>query len=288
MSAEGAIATHEASGREFEAGGVRSFVREQGDGEPVVLLHGVPVSSFLWRKVLPELAERGLRAVALDLPGLGLAERPRDFDYSWSGLGRFCAAATEALGLDRFHLAVHDIGGPVGFEVAVAAPERIRSLTVLNTVVAVASFRRPPPMKPYAVPGIGELALATLTRPAFRVLFRRIGLGDSSSVPAAEIDAHLELLRRGDRGRAFLKIMRGFELTRTKQQLYEGTLRDVPYPVGALWGADDPALKPSQAGEAVRRAAGLERLETVSAKHFLQEDRPAEVATAIAATAARA
>src|SRR6266511_775175 len=63
-----AIERHRAAGREFEAGGVRSFVREQGEGDPVVLMHGVPVSSFLYRKVLPLLAERGLKGVAFDLP----------------------------------------------------------------------------------------------------------------------------------------------------------------------------------------------------------------------------
>jgi len=54
------------------------------------------------------------------LPGLGLADRPATFDYSWTGLGRFCAAAVDALGLDRFHLVVHDIGGPAGFELCSA------------------------------------------------------------------------------------------------------------------------------------------------------------------------
>ena len=82
-----AIEQHRAAGREFEAGGVRSFVREQGDGDPVVLMHGIPVSSYLYRKVLSQLADRGFRGVAFDLPGLGLAEKREDFDYSWSGLG---------------------------------------------------------------------------------------------------------------------------------------------------------------------------------------------------------
>ena len=99
-----AIEAHRAAGREFEAGGVRSFVREQGEGEPVVLMHGIPVSSFLYRKVLPLLAERGLRGVAFDLPGLGLAERPADFDYTLDGLGRWTGDAIEALGIERCHL----------------------------------------------------------------------------------------------------------------------------------------------------------------------------------------
>lgn len=69
----------------------------------------------------------GLRGIAVDLPGLGLAERPPDADYTWSGLGRWLLSAVDALQLDRFHLVVHDIGGPIGFEVAAAQPGRIRS-----------------------------------------------------------------------------------------------------------------------------------------------------------------
>ena len=98
----GAVAVaHRRAGRHFEAGGLTSFVREEGGGEPVLLVHGLPASSFLYRKMLPELASRGLRAVAFDLPGLGLADRPADFDYTFAGLGRFTVAAVDALGLDR-------------------------------------------------------------------------------------------------------------------------------------------------------------------------------------------
>jgi pimeloyl-ACP methyl ester carboxylesterase len=62
------IASHRLSGKTFEAGGVGSFVIERGDGAPVVCLHGVPASSFLYRKVLTELSTRGLRGVAFDFP----------------------------------------------------------------------------------------------------------------------------------------------------------------------------------------------------------------------------
>jgi haloalkane dehalogenase len=126
------IASHRLSGMTFEAGGVGSFVVERGDGAPAVCLHGVPASSFLYRKVLTELATRGLRGVAFDFPGLGLAERPSDFDYSWSGLARWTGQAIDALAIDRCHLVVHDIGGPIGFEWAITHPERVSSLTVLN------------------------------------------------------------------------------------------------------------------------------------------------------------
>ena len=131
------LEAHRQAGRYFDAAAVRSFVREQGTGPTVLCLHGMIGSSFLYRKVLAELAARGLRGVAFDLPGFGLAERPSDYDYSWTGLGKFCVAAVDELGLDEFHLVVHDIGGPVGFELATAVPGRIASLTLLNTTIDV-------------------------------------------------------------------------------------------------------------------------------------------------------
>jgi pimeloyl-ACP methyl ester carboxylesterase len=282
MTSRQVVERHQSAGRQFEAAGVRSFVREEGVGEPVVCLHGVPSSCFLWRKVLPELASRGLRGVAFDLPGLGLADRPAAFDYTWTGLGRFALAAVDALGLDRFHLAVHDIGGPVGFELAAAVAERVRSLTVLNTLVEVDTFKRPWSMEPFARRGLGEAYLATMTKPAFRQLFLLQGVKDRGAVPKEEVYAYVDLLKREDGGRAFLRIMRGFERTRAKRDLYVGALRDGPYPVQVVWGAEDPALKLRIHGEQARVAAGLERVHTLPAKHFPQEDQAPAIAEHIA------
>ncbi len=286
MTAEEVVERHRAAGRRFDALGVGSFVREEGSGDAVVCMHGVPASSFLYRKLLPELAARGLRGVAFDLPGLGLAERPDDHDYSWTGLGRFARAAVDSLGLESFHLVVHDIGGPVGFELAAAVPERIRSMTVLNTLVEVDSFKRPWSMEPFARRGLGEVYLATMSRPAFRALWNLQAIGDRTATPKEEVYAYVDLLKRDDGGRAFLAIMRGFERTREKRDLYVSTLRDAPYPVQIVWGANDPALTLAHHGEEARLAAGVDAIHTVDAKHFPQEDRAPELADRIAPIAA--
>lgn len=286
MTSREVVEQHEAAGRRFTAGGVESFVREDGEGEAVVCVHGVPSSCFLYRKLIAELAGRGLRGVAFDLPGLGLAERPKDYDYTWTGLGRFALAAIDELGLDRFHLVVHDIGGPVGFEVASVLTDRVRSLTVLNTVVEVDGFRRPWSMEPFARRRLGEIYLATMAKPAFRQLFYLQGLEDRSAMAKEEIDAYVDLLKRGDGGKAFLAIMRGFERTAEKQALYISTLHEVPYPVQVVWGAKDPALSREKHGEAARAAAGLSEIHALPAKHFLQEDQAPAVADAIAGVAA--
>jgi pimeloyl-ACP methyl ester carboxylesterase len=282
VTSEEIVERHRSAGRFFDAAEVRSFVLDSGEGEPVVCLHGVPSSCFLYRKVVAELASRGLRGVAFDLPGLGLADRPRDYDYSWTGLGRFCIAAVDALELERFHLVVHDIGGPIGFELAAAAPQRVRSLTVLNTLIAVDAFKRPWSMEPFARRGLGEAYLATLTKPVFRRLWYLQGISDRSAMTKEEIYAYVDLLKREDGGRAFLKIMRGFERTPEKQSLYESTLLDVPYPVQIVWGAEDPALKLAVHGEQARRAAGLDEVHAVPAKHFLQEEQAPAIAERVA------
>lgn len=142
-TAPGVLDAHRNAGQTFTAGGIQSFLRTEGDGEPVVCIHGMLGSSFGYRKVLHELSSRGLRGIAWDLPGFGLADRPPEHDYSWTSLGHFCLDAVNTLELDRFHLVVHDIGGPVGFELAAACPDRVASLTILNTVVNVAAGPRP-------------------------------------------------------------------------------------------------------------------------------------------------
>ena len=177
---------------------------------------------------------RGLRGIAWDLPGFGLAERPRGYDYSWTGLGGFCLAAVNSLNIDRFHLVVHDIGRPVGFELAAACPERVLSLTILNTVIDVAGWTPPWTMRPFRWPVIGELWAAGMVPPAFRFLMKLQGIGDFSQVSKAEISAYLRLMKGDDRGRAFRNVSRGAQATAEKQELYRRVVGSRSSPVQVL------------------------------------------------------
>jgi pimeloyl-ACP methyl ester carboxylesterase len=283
-SVEEVIERHREAGREFEAGGVRSFVRERGDGEPVVLLHGVPSSCFLYRKMLGPLAEAGLRATAFDFPGLGLAERPEEFDYSWSGLARWSGEAIDALGIERCHLVVHDIGGPIGFEWAICNPDRVLSLTALNTLVDAGSFHRPWSMHPFSIRGVGEVWLRSLNPYVMRRLFYLQAIADRKATPPAEIYAYHPLLKGDDGGRAFLKIMRGFELSAAKESFYLDGLATLDCPKQVVWGERDPALGENRR-LAVQAALGVTQPTLLPAKHFLQEDQAPAVSAAIAALA---
>jgi haloalkane dehalogenase len=258
-------------GTELDVPGARTRVWRSGHGEPVVLLHGVPASAFLYRKVISPLARHGLEAIAFDFPGLGLAERPTGLDLSWSALAGWTLAAIDALGLDRFHLVVHDIGGPIGFEVIRRAPGRIRSLVVLDTLVRVASFRKPWVMRLY---------LRTINPWTMERLMRLQGV--LSPVPAPELRAYALLLKLQDGGAAFLRMMRSFETTADMEARVVKTLRERRFPARVLWGARDPALGIRHYGELAREAVGVARVEPLPGKHFVQEDAPQQIADAVA------
>src|ERR1700722_2916408 len=283
--ATGALDAHRDAGETFTAGGIQSFLRAAGDGEPVVCIHGMLGSSFAYRKLLRELAGRGLRGIAWDLPGFGLAERPRGYDYSWTGLGGFCLAAVNSLNIDRFHLVVHDIGGPVGFELAAACPQRVLSLTILNTVVDVTGWTPPWTMRPFRWPVIGELWAAGMTPPAFRFLMKLQGIGDLSQVGKAELNTYLTLMKGDDRARAFLKVSRSAQTTAEKQELYRRVVGDRTYPVQVVWAAQDPAMPVGTYGEKARAAAGLAAIDRIPGKHFPQEDQAPAIATRVASIA---
>lgn len=282
---DAALAAHRIAGRSFMASGVGSFVREQGAGETIVLMHGLPVSSFVYRKVIPRLAAQGFRAVSFDLPGLGLAERPAHFDYSIRGLAQFSIEAINALGIEEFHLVVHDLGGPVGFQTVNAAPERILSLTVLNTMLTLGHAPFPGGFPSRLSPRfLGALASPRL----FRELMLHAGVVDANALSAEDIEVHRRLLLGPDQGTAYLRIVRALRHSDAGPWHDVVDERFTPYPVDIGWGGRDPVLSLGRFGFPLLHASHRPWLRVMPARHYLQEDRPDEVAALIVRTAMRA
>ena len=281
MNTSEIIAAHEAKGHYIEIDNIRTFVLEEGKGEPILCLHGVPSSSFLYRKILPVLGRRGYRAISFDFPGLGLSDRPGDFDYSWHGIAAFAKKVTAALNLNKYHLVIHDIGGPIGLLLASLEPGKISSLTILNTVIEVSTFHRPWSMHPFSIPVIGELWLATLNHFSAYILFSMQAIGDLGSVSRQEVYAYVDLLKRADGGAAFLKIMRSFNLDKETEEKCIGALKGVASKQ-VIWGKDDPALALETFGERARQLAEVSEIHTLPGKHFFQEDQAKPIAEKIA------
>ena len=121
--------------RTVEIEGLDIFYREAGDPESptVLLLHGFPTSSHMFRNLIPALAKR-YHVVAPDYPGYGNSSAPSvdDFDYTFDNVARIVELFTQSLGIERYSLYLMDYGAPIGFRLAAAHPERVESLIIQN------------------------------------------------------------------------------------------------------------------------------------------------------------
>src|SRR5947209_2555091 len=114
--------------------GLRLAHLDEGEGRPVVFLHGEPTWSFLWRRVIPAVRDAGYRCIAPDLPGFGRSDKPIELRwYSYDRHTASVASLFEELDLRDATVVVHDWGGPIGLRVATEASDRIARLVILDT-----------------------------------------------------------------------------------------------------------------------------------------------------------
>lgn len=278
-----ALDRHAAAGERVDVGGLTLFHRVAGpeDGVPAVLVHGLPHSSFLYRRVIPLLA--GRRPVrAPDLPGFGLSDKPKDpaacsLPAFEAALGRYF----DALKAPRLHLVCHDISGPPVASWAAKHPGRVASLAVLNTALTLRGFRLPGLVAAgIALPWALQRALLDDGACARLVwsYARRHAHARPEAFDGEDGEAFRSLfLRDGGRRTATWTVKSYWGapayLARTR-----AALAGFPRPTLLLWGARDPFCTP----DAARRLAAVipgSRLELVDgASHFLPEDAPDETA----------
>jgi len=271
--AKAIISQHESNGTYVMVDGLKTFYLDSGNGAVVFCIHGVPTSSFLYRKVVQQLQQRGLRAIAIDLPGLGLTDRPENFNYTFSNFGTFCNHFLDSLKIDEVHLLIHDIGTPVGLSMAAQGSNRIKSITVLNSMLDVEHFVKPLPMRPFEKPVLGEAELAMLTPLTFPLMMKGAGVVNSDVITHEETAAYIHLLKREDNGKAFLKIMRSFEQTKEFTERCYTAWKNPAYPVQLVWGDKDPFLTYEEHGKPFEEARPGIPVTKVEAKHFLQEEQ---------------
>ena len=272
-TAEDIILQHEKNGRYINIDGINTFYTDTGNGPVVFCIHGVPTSSFLYRKVAVALKHQALRAIAIDLPGLGLSGRPEEFNYIFSNFGRFCNRFLDALKVNAVHLLIHDIGTPVGLSLAAQNSSHIRSITVLNSMLDMEHFVKPLAMRAFEKPILGEVQLALLTPATFPLMMKTAGVVNNDVISDGEVSAYMHLLKREDGGNAFLKIMRSFEQTKEFSQACYAAFQNPDYPVQLIWGDHDPFLPYQEYGKQFEEARPGIPVTKVNSKHFLQEEQ---------------
>ena len=113
------------------------------------------------------------------------------------------------------------------------------------------------------------------------VMMNTLGVEEKDAISKEETNVYVDMLKMVDDGKAFLKIMRSFDDSEEFRDLCYKAVQNVPYPIQAIWGAEDPALDYDRYGEEIKKVAGLEQVHKVKARHFLQEEKWEELALRI-------
>ena len=117
----------------LEVRGSKMHYVEQGEGDPILFLHGNPTSSYLWRNVIPHMSGHG-RCIALDLIGMGKSDKP-DLEYRFFEHANYVEDFIDALGLSNITLVIHDWGSGLGFHYAALQPDRIKAIAFMEAIV---------------------------------------------------------------------------------------------------------------------------------------------------------
>ena len=270
---------HEAAGAYVNVNGERIFYRtegDRGDGSPIVMLHGVPTSSYLYRKLI-SLTVGHHFVLAPDFPGLGLSAKPPDRDYSWSALAQFVADFVTALKLKPVHLVLHDIGGPIGLEFAIRRPDQVASITLLNAPTQVSAFKKPFIMQLMATGGLNGLAFAMMQPRLMLSTWQSLGVTGNYSVSLTDMQVYRRMLTHNNGQQTFFKIMQSFGTTAEKERFLDEGLRRLGKPALVLWGKNDPAIPLVHCDWFTQRTPGAQ-VHLLDAKHFLMEDHAEEMA----------
>lgn len=256
---------------------------DHGTGRPVLLLHGNPTWSFLWRKVIAALDPGSFRCVAPDLPGFGLSTKPQTMAAHTLELHTFAIAAlVERLGLRDVILVGQDWGGPIAACVAARMPERIAGVVLGNTAVVLPERFRGTPFHRFArLPLVSDLSFRWLGLP---IALMDLAQGDRRSISGKVKLAYTWPLRHVRERAGVLALARMVPdgpNHRSVPALRQGDawLRGFDGPVSLVWGERDPIL-----GRALRRhtsALPNAHVTRTAAGHFLQEEVPDALAAAI-------
>ncbi len=257
----------------LDVDGQKVHVEVQGEGEPLVLVHGFGASTYSWRHIAPELAG-SYRTIALDLSGFGYTERPREPErYSRSGQLRLITGVLDALGHESAHFAGHSYGGGLVLTLAHQQPERVRSLILIDTTYPDFSTRKRRPLA--AVPPLASAFVRGLgLRRAFVARSLKHVYYDDELVTDEVRDAYRERLRVEGAVRAYRALTMPHNSAADRASV---PLEEIEKPVLAIWGEDDRLTVIDEARRGAARLPDVRFEALDECGHSPMEEHPQKV-----------
>jgi pimeloyl-ACP methyl ester carboxylesterase len=266
---------------------VQAFYRAAGeiDAPVVLLLHGFPASSFMFRELIPRLATE-YRVIAPDLPGFGFTEVPpeRKYSYTFDQLAITIDAFTQALNLNRYAIYVFDYGAPTGFRLAMAHPERITAIVSQNGNAYEEGLGDAwGPIRKYWASPTAEnrdiLRQSVLTAGGTRWQYTH-GVANPEIVAPESYTLDTALLERSGNKEIQLDLFLDYASNVRLYPKFQEYLRKSKPPLLAIWGKNDPFFMPAGA-EAFRKDQPNAQVEFLDTGHFAIETHVVVIAAAI-------
>lgn len=266
--------------------GLNVFYREAGspDSPAVLLLHGFPTSSHMFRDLIPQLAAQ-YHVIAPDLPGFGFSDAPsrEQFRYSFENLAKTVGSFTEAVGLHRFALYIFDYGAPVGLRLALAHPERITAIISQNGNAYEEGLSEGwnPIQKYWKEPTPqNRTALKSFLAPEATKWQYTHGVADASRVAPESYTLDAALLARPGNDEMQLDLFLDYASNVALYPKFQTYFRTKRPPVLAVWGRNDPFFLPAGA-EAFRRDSPDAEIHFFDTGHFALETHASEIGATI-------
>jgi pimeloyl-ACP methyl ester carboxylesterase len=266
--------------------GHKIFYREAGPKTrpSILLLHGFPTSSHMFRNLIPALARR-YHVVAPDLPGFGFSDAPdrKRFRYTFENLAKVIGSLTETIGLDRFAIYVFDYGAPVGFRLALAHPERITAIVSQNGNAYEEGLSEGwnPIQKYWKEPNSEHrAALREFLTPAATKWQYSHGVVDTSLLAPEAYELDSALLARAGNDEIQLDLFLDYASNVALYPKFQEYFRTKRPPLLAVWGKNDPFFLPPGA-EAFKRDNPGAEVHFFDTGHFALETHAQEIAHAI-------
>ena len=272
--------------RNADTGGHRVFFREAGErGNPaVLLLHGFPTSSHMFRDLIPLLADR-YHVIAPDLPGFGNTVSPprAQFDYTFDNLARVVGGFVETIGLRHYAMYVFDYGAPVGFRLAVAHPERITAIISQNGNAYEEGLSDGwNPIRAYwqDASQTNREALRAFLTPETTVWQYTHGVPDPTAVSPDGYSLDTFYLGRPGVADVQLDLFGDYKRNVALNPTFQQYFRTHRPSLIAIWGKNDPFFLPAGA-EAYRRDIPDAEVRFLDTGHFALETHAAAVGAAM-------
>lgn len=270
--------------RTTQVDGIDIFYREAGPpGAPVVLLlHGFPTSSRMYRNLIPALADR-YRVIAPDYPGFGQSGMPdrRQFDYTFARFALLMDGLLKQLGADRYALYVQDYGAPVGLRLALLHPERVTALVVQNGNAYEEGLKEFwNPIKAYWAEGRSDqrdALRAGLTRLATRSQYLD-GVRDPTRIDPDSWVHDQALLERPGIDEVMLDLFKDYRTNVALYPKFQDYFRTRHPPTLIVWGRND-AIFPADGARPYLRDLPDAELHLLDTGHFALEDKGVEIAS---------